>query len=267
MVDSAAYVSEPFSGGSPITYEQPLTERMRTFLRIEFLQQQAMFHARDASDFAARAAVASLLEILSIVGRSDVRADVLKELDRQAELLTQYRSTPGVDSERLTGLVKDVDSRRGEVAALGLSFVNPLKENEFLAMIRQRSAIPGGTCVFDLPDYGYWLRLPHEERSAHLATWLGQLQPIGDAVAQVLWLTRNATDPEPFAAPNGLYQRTLDKQRQHNLVRVLLPAGSGIYPEISAGPQRFTVRFVEWLGVANRPRQASRTVQFRLALC
>lgn len=267
MAQSAMQASETTPGDGPITYEQPLTERMRTFLRIEFLQAQALFHARDPSDFGARAAIASLLEILSIVGRNDVRADALKELDRHAEALQQYRRTPGVDAERLNGLIEKVEGLRKELGALGMSFANPLKQNEFLSMIRQRSAIPGGTCIFDLPDYGYWLHLPHVERSSHLATWLDQLRPVADAVAQVLWLTREGTDPVQCAAPNGLYQRTLDKAGQHNLVRILLPPGTGIFPEISAGPQRFTVRFVEWLGVGNRPRQSSTTVQFRLALC
>lgn len=267
MADSAMQASEPAPDDGPITYEQPLTERMRTFLRIEFLQEQARFHARDPSDFGARAAIASLLEILSIVGRGDVRADVLKELDRHAELLQQYQRTPGVDSTRLNGLIEDVDGLRRELGALGMNFANPVKENEFLSMIRQRSAIPGGTCGFDLPDYGYWLQLPHEERSAQLGTWLDQLRPLCDAVAQVLWLTREATAPVQCTAPNGLYQRTFGKPGQHNLVRIMLPPGSGIFPEISAGPQRFTVRFVEWLGVASRPRQASGSVQFRLALC
>ena len=267
MADSAIQASEPSPDIGPIVYEQPLTERMRTFLRIEFLQAQALFHARDPSDFGARAAIASLLEILSVVGRADVRADVLKELDRHAEQLQLFRRTPGVDSERLNRLIEDVDTLRKKLGGLGMKFSNPLKENEFLNMIRQRSAIPGGTCVFDLPDYGYWLHLPHDERSAHLRTWLDQLRPVGDAVAQVLWLTREATEPVQCEAPNGLYQRTLDKQGQYNLVRILLPAGSGMFPEISAGPHRFTVRFVEWLGVSTRPRQVSDTIQFRLALC
>lgn len=267
MVDSAAQVSGPPSDNGPITYEQPLTERMRTFLRIEFLRAQALFHMRDPSYFGARAAIASLLEILSIVGRGDVRGDVLKELDHHAELLKQYRLTPGVDPARLNGLIEDVDGLRTEIGSLGMKFYNPLKENEFLNMIQQRSFIPGGTCVFDLPDYGCWLHLPHDERTAHLRTWLDQLRPIGDAVAKVLWLTREASEPTQCTAPNGLYQRALDKQGQRNLVRVLLPAGSRIFPEVSAGPQRFTVRFVEWLGVASRPRQASGTIQFRLALC
>lgn len=267
MANSAMQASEPSAGTGAITYEQPLTERMRTFLRIEFLRAQALFHARDPSDFGARAAIGSLLEILSIVGRSDVRADVLKELDRHAELLQRYRRTPGIDAARLSGLIDGIEDLRTELGRLGMNFASALKENDFLNMIRQRSTIPGGTCGFDLPDYGYWLQLPHEERSTHLHAWLDQLSPIGDAVTRVLWLTREAIEPIACSAPNGLYQRTLDKPGQHNLVRILLPDGSGIFPEISAGPQRFTVRFVEWLGVASRPRQASGAVEFHLALC
>ena len=75
-----------------IKFEQPLSERMRTFLRIEFLHEQTRFHANEPTDFGARAAVAGLLEILTILGRGDVRSDVLKELDHHAALLGRYRT-------------------------------------------------------------------------------------------------------------------------------------------------------------------------------
>ncbi|HEY5565890.1 MAG TPA: cell division protein ZapD, partial [Gammaproteobacteria bacterium] len=93
MIEYPAEVAHPQLNADSITFEQPLNERMRTFLRLEFLYRQATFHAGDSTDFGARAAVGSLLEILTIVGRGDVRADVLKELDRHAELLSQYRRT------------------------------------------------------------------------------------------------------------------------------------------------------------------------------
>ena len=76
---------------------------MRTFLRVEFLYEQTLFHVDEPTEFSARAAVAALLEILTILGRGDVRTDVSKELERHAELLGRYRSQPGVDPARLTG--------------------------------------------------------------------------------------------------------------------------------------------------------------------
>src|SRR5690606_13037343 len=155
-----------------VKFEQPLTERMRTFLRIEFLYAQTLFHAEEPKSFGSRAAVAALLEILTILGRGDVRADVIKELERHGMQLGRYRSQPGVDPARLTGLINNITDLREQLAEAGPHLVNPLKECDFLNNIRHRSSIPGGTCVFDLPDYGYWLTLPAAERSRQLQSWI-----------------------------------------------------------------------------------------------
>jgi cell division protein ZapD len=250
-----------------MTFEQPLTERMRTFLRVEFLYEQTLFHVHEPTEFSARAAVAALLEILTILGRSDVRTDVSKELERHADLLHRYRSQPGVDSARLTGLIDNIGELRQQLSEAGPQAVNPLKECDFLTTIRHRSAIPGGTCMFDLPDYGYWLHLPAAERRRQLDDWTNHIKPICDAVAEVLWLTREATEAAPRIATGGLYQHSFDRSDQASLVRVLLPATAGIFPEISASQHRFNVRFVRWRGVDARPVQVSQDVRFELAIC
>ena len=56
---------------------------MRNFLRLDFLYQQAVHHHTKADPWSTRAAVSSLLEILAITQRGDVRGEVLKELERQ----------------------------------------------------------------------------------------------------------------------------------------------------------------------------------------
>ena len=63
-------------------YELPLSERMRTFLRLEFLYQQYSYFTEIETDWASRASVTSLLEIMAILTRGDVRSDIHKELDR-----------------------------------------------------------------------------------------------------------------------------------------------------------------------------------------
>jgi cell division protein ZapD len=268
MANPAADFSEPApEDRGPLAFEQPLTERIRTFLRIEFLYRQAQFHCGDGSEFGARAAVGSLLEILSILGRGDVRSEVIKELDRHAEVLGHYRRTPGIDVARLKGLMDEIDALKYELVAAGNHFMNPLKENEFLNAIKHRSTIPGGTCMFDLPEYGYWLRSARSDRNRQLAEWLGQLTPLCRAIGEVLWLTREATEPVECVAYGGLYHHSLARNEQYNLVRVLLPAKSMVFPEISAGQHRFTVRFEAWLGVESRPKQVTDDVRFKLALC
>lgn len=250
-----------------IKFEQPLSERMRTFLRIEFLHEQARFHANEPTDFGTRAAVTGLLEILTILGRGDVRSDVLKELERHAEMLGKYKSKPGVDTARLKRLIDNIEALRGRIADAGSQLINPLKECEFLNTIRHRSGMPGGACAFDLPDYGYWLHLPAAERRRQLETWIGKIEPLCDAAAEVLWLTREATVPTDEVATGGFFQHNVDRTEQMSLIRVLLPANAGIYPEVSAGPRRFTLRFLRWRGVDERPVQVNQDVRFQLAIC
>lgn len=262
METAASYLTDD----DELCFEQPLTERMRTFLRMEFLYEQARFHMESPADYSARATIASLLEMLAILGRSDVRAEVLKELERQSEIIAHFRRSPGVDRERLDTLIADLDELKTELVRIGSHFLQPLKDSEFLSAIKHRSTIPGGTCSFDVPDYGFWLHLPHGERARQLADWLNLLTPLCSAIAKLLWLAREATQPADCVAQGGFYQSNMERGGQPSLIRVSLPKDSRYFPEISAGRHRFTIRFVEWKGVDSRPVQLSEDVSFRLAL-
>lgn len=189
MADTASEFTLVSPQDGPLAFEQPLSERMRTFLRIEFLYQQVRFHAGDLTGFSARAAVATLLEILAILGRGDIRTEVLKELERHAGLLSSYARQRGVDLERVELLLHNVEALRSALAESG-HFMSSVKKCEFLNVIRHRSTIPGGTCMFDLPDYAYWLQLPLAERAGQFDDWTRELRPVCDAVSEVLWLTR-----------------------------------------------------------------------------
>ena len=70
-----------------LIYEQPLNERVRTFLRLEFLLEQSAHHTALSSIWDSRAAVNAILEIASLLTRGDVRTEVLKELERCGILL------------------------------------------------------------------------------------------------------------------------------------------------------------------------------------
>ncbi len=277
MSHNSPMTSEPADGGAPapaaaaaaapIIFEQPLNERMRSFLRVDFLYNQASFHHQSPSHWGSRAAVASLLDILAITTRADIRADVLKELERQVSLLNEFQSRPGVDQNRLRTVISNLLRLRADVMACGSAFLQPLKDSEFLAAIRHRSAIPGGTCEFDLPDYYFWLSQPAQRRNETFANWLAMLRPLCDAIAELLWLTRQSGRPRTEVAHGGVYHITFDRDAPVQLMRIALPAGSPIYPEISGSHYRSSIRFVTWNGPSDRPRQAEGDVSFEITCC
>jgi cell division protein ZapD len=251
----------------PLAFEQPLTERMRTFLRLDFLYSQAVYHHEMASQWGSRAAVASLLDILSISTRSDVRADVLKELERHIGLLGGFQARPGVDDARLRAVVANLVRLRTELSASGTGYLQSLKDSEFLSAIKHRSAIPGGTCEFDLPDFYFWLNRPIELRAQAFGQWLGLLRPLCDAIAELLWLTRQNGRPREELAPGGTFSINFDRDAPIQLMRIAMPAGSNLYPEISGSHYRCSVRFLQWNGLAGRATQAEGDVPFVLTCC
>ena len=137
----------------------------------------------------------------------------------------------------------------------------------FLNAVRHRSAIPGGTCEFDLPVYSHWLRQPYERRQQDMQEWLGAVRPVCDAVIEVLWLIRESGEPRDKSAINGMYQHNMQKDANCRLLRVSVDEGSSLFPEISGSQHRFTVRFLEWSSVDSRAVQTGHDVPFRLSIC
>jgi len=252
---------------APVFYEQPLNERMRTFLRLDFLYTQASYHSESPSAWGTRAAVSSLLEILAITARGDARSDVMKELERHIQILKDYQSKSGVDPGRLKALTSNLLRLRNDLSAAGGNFMASLRDSEFLSAIKHRSAIPGGTCDFDLPDYSHWLSRPAEERAAEFGRWLSMIRPLCDSIAEILWLTRQNARCKPETAVGGVFQLPLERETPCQLVRIALPADSGLFPEISGNQHRCTVRFLNWSDCVHRPVHVETDVSFLLTCC
>ncbi len=248
-------------------YEQPLSERMRTFLRLEFLYQQLLYNLEQDANWATRATIATLLDILAILSRGDVRSDVHKELDHQLGELQQYQSQPGVDDGRLRNLIDTLSTSREDLNRIGTSYLQTLKDCELLNAIKHRSSIPGGTCEFDLPEYSHWLRQPHARRSEDMDQWLQAVRPVCDAVSELLWLIRESAQPKEKLAINGMYQHSMQKDANCRLLRVSIASGNSLFPEISGSQHRFTVRFLEWSTIDARAVQTGHDVTFQLSIC
>ena len=262
-----APAARPAPASATLTFEQPLNERMRTFLRLDYLYNQALYHNEKASQWGSRAAVASLIDILAITTRSDVRSEVLKEIERHLSQLGEFENKTGVDAGRLRALINNLVRLRTALAAAGAAYLQPLRDSEFLAAIKHRSAIPGGTCEFDLPDFYFWLNQDAATRSQAFSEWLAMLRPMCDAVAELLWLTRQNGRSRQEVAAGGTYMINFDRDTPLQLLRIILPADSGIYPEISGSHYRCNIRFLRWNGLASRPSQAEGDVPFQLVTC
>src|SRR5438067_11766980 len=155
-----------------IRYEHPLNERIRTLMRLEDLYQRVQFFASHSAAPDHHAALLALFEITDVAGRADLKTDLLQELERQKQLLTPLRSNPAIEPRVLEALLADIDRASAALLAQTGKVGVHLRDNEWLMTIKQRTAIPGGVCEFDLPGYHYWLNSDPAARQNDLRGWI-----------------------------------------------------------------------------------------------
>jgi len=250
-----------------VLYEQPLNERIRTFLRLEYLFKQASYHLPRESEWDSRATLTCILEILDIFGNTNLKSETLKELDRHSATMKRHQQNPDIDHAQLSSLLSEISARMEGMHKINGQIASELKACEFLVSIRKRCAIPGGTCDFDLPAFHYWLNQPSRDRTRDLALWLGNFDAIGQAIQLILKLTRNSTAMQLTLASGGVYQRTLDPNRPCQLVRIALSPDLPYFAELSGGRHRFTARFLQFSTDEKCTRQTDQDVEFELACC
>ncbi len=248
-------------------YEQPLNEKVRAFLRLEKLFQQYSFHLKHGSDWNNRIAIDSILEILTYTSRSDIKLEVLKELERQHTRLDRLSKRPQIDQSQLSSVLKNIQKRIGDLQAINGQLGQETKNVELLAAIAQKSSVPGSICDFDLPALKHWLTLPKDKRHKNIEKWFQPFAHLDRSVQLILDVLRHSAEDMDEVAHNGFFQKSLDTNQAIQLLRISIPTDSSCYPEISAGKHRFSVRFMKNDDPSQRPEQCKDDVNFKLMMC
>lgn len=250
-----------------IIYEQPLLEKIRIFLRLEQLVKRFNFHIQDHPAQSSESAIGLLLELYNLSARLDLKSEILKEIDRQAIVIQQRRSQGQVDAVTQDDVLESLSEASARLYALQGPLGQRLKNHSFFTVLHQRSSLPGGINGFDIPLYQYWLSKPIEARLKDLHYWVEPYQTANNAIQIIMLLIRGCNFGEMTVAKGGFYQSTLDLKTSYQLLRIEIPNDVDYYPEVSAGRQRFSVRFVSIQDMEERGKQVMEDVDFKLTLC
>jgi cell division protein ZapD len=248
-----------------VIYEYPFSERVRTLLRLEDLFEKLNYFCIQEHSFCHHTALLTLFEVLEVTTRSDLRGELLQELERHKQSLLALRNNPQVAEEALSSVLAQIDAAQAALNATSGRAGQHLRDNEWLMSIRSRAIIPGGTCEFDLPSYHAWLMRPSPERVADLQAWVRPLAQFSEALAIVLRVLRESAQHGRRVAQAGSFQQML-QGRTYSLLQVRLDKALGAIPEISANKYMLWIRFT----TADRdpkPRPIERDIEFELALC
>jgi len=250
-----------------LTFEQPLHERVRLLLRLEALNARFGDALESGRAFDHHEALVSLVDIYALVTRVDIKRELMGEIERQTVNLTRLANQPGIDADRFRETMDAQKRLHDALEEQAGALDHRVRGSEFFSSVRQRMALPGGAFDFDLPIYHYWLAQPNQARTELLLEWFQPLNTVAEATAQVLRYMRHSGNAEPVTAEDGYFERNLDTAHAWQLIRVTVDPALGVYPEISGGRQRFTVRFFAPGDFRERPVPAHVDVPFRLCCC
>lgn len=248
-----------------ISYEYPLSERVRTLLRLEDLYDRVKFFMSKNDPLEHHAALLSIFEILEVSSRADLKSDLLQELERQKQALEALHDNPDISEEALDNVLWQIDQASSRLFQASGKIGQELRENEWLMSIKQRTGIPGGVCEFDLPSYHYWLQQSADQHRQDLQHWLTPFLPIRDGITIVLKLLRESGKTSPQIACQGVYQQMM-AGRIAQMLRIRLSSDYRCVPEISANKYALNIRFTTQEGL-QRPKVAETDVEFEITFC
>ena len=151
-------------------YEQPLNERMRAFLRLEHLFNNIRSQISLDAEWASRGALSGIIDLTSLLTRAEIKGELIKELERNLHTFEALARDPRVDAQALTDATGGIQAILSGLKSQDGAFGYELKSNELINSVKQRSAIPAGTCDFDVPALHYWLHLDGTQRCARSDT-------------------------------------------------------------------------------------------------
>ncbi|AEE21971.1 cell division protein ZapD [Paraglaciecola chathamensis] len=245
-------------------YEFPLNEKVRTYLRLEQLFQQLNQVKQATENGQYIHFLSSLFTLLDLLERLDLRTDVLKDIEAHEKNLVLWSQHPNIDNDALQSALQQILRLREELKS-AKKFGSDLKEDRFLAAIRQRFAIPGGTCSFDLPSLHYWLQQPHERIQNDIKGWMSEIDLIDRGLQIILAFLRERGRFSTIEAAKGFYQGVADDKNE--LIRVISATDQGYYPMLSGNKYRYAIRFMLFTPNIQGGTTVDEQVTCKLACC
>jgi cell division protein ZapD len=230
---------------SVILYEYPLNERIRTYLRLQhlFARFNQLSQRTEAIDH--HFALTTIFEIMEVASRSELKSEILKDIERHKQQLNSYRGNPSISEDALDLIVAQLDQRFEALNTMVGKIGAVLNESDFLNSLRSRTAIPGGTCEFDLPAYHAWQHHEPAARQADLFQWSQHLAHLASAIQLMLKMMRESGSTQKVMATGGQLQQNLPQGRNFQLLRLRIDDSLNLTPEISCNRLLVVIRLMQ----------------------
>lgn len=245
-------------------YEFPLCEKVRNYLRLEQLFKQLDHTSKSDSEFESLHFFDVFFTLLDLLERLDIRKDFIQDIDVHEKNLVHWSQHPNIDSAALDQTLQKLHRLLNELKRTN-KLGSSLKDDRFLASIRQRFSIPGGATSFDLPHLFCWLKQSKDTRNNDIKMWVDQLALVRENINLLMQFLRERSQYENVVAANAFYQGVVTEKI--DLIRVRCANSEGYYPVLSGNKYRYGIRFMQLAPAEGSGGSVEGQIDFEIACC
>ena len=205
---------------------------------------------------------------MDVAARADLKSDVLKDLEKQKQVLNGYRGNPAIAEGVLDDVVGKLDrcfSAAEQPARQG----RPVADRERLAHEHPQPRRHSGRHLRVRPAGLLRLAAPRAAARGR-PTWSAgppRWRRWPNRIHLLLKLLRDSGTPQKVMASHGQLQQNLPQGRTFQLLRLRLDPALGLVPEISGNRLMVSVRLMRQDEAPTGCTRATTDAQFELTLC
>ena len=220
-------------------YEEPVQEKIRKFIKIEFLLNKIYYFKSKDNKSENYIALLALCELYEILSRSDIKSELIREIETQNSYFQTIKEMPQADSNKLNSVLEKQNLLLKLIYNIESNYLDYLEHDILFKTILKN-------CFTQLQPASieFWLSRDILIRETQIDLWLEPLVFIKRSIDFILEVIRKSGRFEDRMAEKGFFIEKLDPKKNILLIRVTLTSDLYYYPQISVGKQRLTIMFM-----------------------
>ena len=222
-------------------YEEPVQEKIRKFIKIEFLLNKIYYFKGKEDKNDNYVALLSLCELYEILSRSDIKSELIREVENHNNYFLKLKDIPetGADKNKLNSVLEKQNMLLQLIHGVESNYLDYLDHDILFKTILKN-------CFTQLQPSSveFWLSRDILNRETQIDLWLEPLQFIKRSIDFILEVIRKSGKFEDRMAEKGFFIEKLDPKKNILLIRVTLTSDLYYYPQLSVGKQRLTIMFM-----------------------
>tara|TARA_B100001564_G_scaffold251916_1_gene214105 strand:- start:871 stop:1644 length:774 start_codon:yes stop_codon:yes gene_type:complete len=222
-------------------YEEPVQEKVRKFLKIEYLFDRIFYFKNKEDRKDNYNALLALSQLYEILARSDIKSELIREIELHNTYFNKIKKVAEAhaDQSKLNSVLEKQDLLLKLIYNVESNYLDYIDDDTLCKTI-----IKNCFSTLQPSSIEFWLTRDIVLRETQIDLWLEPLLFIKKSVDFILEIIRKSAIFNDKLAEKGFYIEKLDPKKNILLVRVTLTSDLYYYPQISVGKQRLNIMFM-----------------------